>query len=221
MGRLQQRLGVSDRAMVTEYLDSVREIERRIQKAEANNEHTPFPTVEQPAGVPDEYDEHAKLLTDLLLLAYRADITRVSCMQIARESSSRTYPHIGVPEGHHPVSHHQMDAHNIQQNTKINAYHMSIFARLMERMRETPDGEGTLLDHSIMVYGAGMGDGDHHTPIDLPVTIVGGGRGQLEGGRHVKYQLNTPFMNLGLTLLEKVGVQVETIADSTGRLTGL
>ena len=152
----------------------------------SNNADAPLPTVEQPAGVPEEYDEHAKLLIDLLLLGYQADITRVSCMQIARESSSADLPWIGVPEPHHPVSHHQNDPHNIQQKTKINAYHMSLFGRLLEKMAQTPDGDGTLLDHSIMVYGAGMGDGDHHTPIDMPVVVAGGGCGQLQGGRHLE-----------------------------------
>jgi hypothetical protein len=221
MRRLERRVGVNDRRTINEYLDSVREIERRIQRAEQNNESTPLPSLEQPSGVPDEYDEHARLLMDLLALGFQADVTRVSCMQIARESSGRTYPQVGVPEGHHPVSHHQNDAHNIQQNTRINAYHMSLFAHFLEKLRNTPDGDGTLLDHSIMLYGAGMGDGDQHTPVDLPIAIVGGGCGRLEGGRHIKYPLNTPFMNLGLSLLEKVDVKVEKIGDSTGALTGL
>jgi Protein of unknown function (DUF1552) len=220
-GRLEQRLGASDRHAVTDYLDAVREVEQRIQRAEATNANRPLPTVVQPAGVPEEYDEHVKLLMDLLLLGYQADITRVSCTQIARESSGRTYPWIGVPEPHHPVSHHQNDPHNIMQKTKIDAYHISLFGRLAQRMAETPDGDGTLLDHSIMVYGAGMGDGDHHTPINMPVVLVGGGAGQLQGGRHLAYPLNTPFMNLGLTLLDKVGVHVDAIADSTGRLADL
>jgi hypothetical protein len=219
--RLEKRLGVSDRRAVSNYLDAVREVEQRIQKAEANNANAPLPTVVQPAGVPEEYDEHAKLLLDLLMLGYQADITRVSCTQIARESSTRTYPWIGVPEPHHPVSHHQNDPHNIQQKTKIDAYHMSLFARLVEKMSETQDGDGTLLDHTILVYGAGMGDGDHHTPVDLPVVLVGGGAGQLKGGRHLQYEMNTPFMNLGVTLLDKLGVHVDSIADSTGRLADL
>ncbi len=219
--RLEKRLGLGDRRTVTDYLDAVREVERRIQKEEQNNANAPLPTILQPAGVPEEYDEHAKLLMDLLLLAYQADATRVSCMQIARESSTRTYPHIGVPEAHHPVSHHQNDPHNIQQKTKIDAYHLSLVARLVDKMRQTPDGDGTLLDHAILVYGAGMGDGDHHTPIDLPVVLVGGGCGQLKGGRHLKYALNTPFMNLGLTVLDKVGVHIDQIADSTGRLSNV
>jgi hypothetical protein len=219
--RLEKRLGVGDRRSVTDYLEAVREVERRIQKAEQNNATTPLPTVTQPAGVPEDYDEHAKLLMDLLMLAFQADVTRVSCMQIARESSTRTYPQIGVPEPHHPVSHHQNDPHNIQQKTKIDAYHIGLFARLVDKMRQAPDGDGTLLDHTMFLYGAGMGDGDHHTPIDLPVVLVGGGCGQLKGGRHLKYELNTPFMNLGLTLLDKLDVHVDKIADSTGRLTDL
>ena len=171
--------------------------------------------------MPDDYEEHLNLLLDLLVLAYQADVTRVSCTQFAREGSGRAYPAIGVPEGHHTVSHHQLDAHNIEQYTKINAYQMSLFARLVEKMRATPDGDGTLMDHTSFLYGAGMGDGDHHTPYDLPVTLVGGGCGQLKGGRCVKYPLHTPFMNLGLTLLDKVGVHVDTLSDSTGRLTEL
>jgi hypothetical protein len=219
--RLEKRLGANDRRSVNDYLGSIREVELRIQKAEANNESTPLPTVAQPAGVPEEFDEHATLLLDLLLLGYQADITRVSCTQIARESSQRSYPWIGVPEPHHPVSHHQNDPHNIQQKTKIDAYHLSLVGKLVEKMSQTPDGDGTLLDHSILVYGAGMGDGDHHTPVDLPVVLIGGGAGALQGGRHLKYELNTPFMNLGVTLLAKVGVEVDKIADSTGHLTDL
>jgi hypothetical protein len=221
MRRLERRLGVGDQRTVSEYLDAVREIERRIQRAELNNESAPLPPLAQPTGVPDAYEEHVRLLIDLLALSYQADATRVSCMQLARESSGRTYPQIGVPEGHHPVSHHQNDSHNIQQNTKINAYHMSLFASFVEKLRNTPDGDGTLLDHSMLLYGAGMGDGDQHTPVDLPVVIAGGGCGQLTGGQHVKYPLNTPFMNLGLTLLAKVDVQVDAIGDSTGLLSGL
>lgn len=221
MHRLEKRLGIEDRRTVNEYLDAVRAVERRIQKSEANNEATPLPSLVQPGGVPDEYDEHAKMLMDLLVLAYQADITRVSCMQIARESSTRSYPHIGVPEPHHPVSHHQNDPHNIQQKTKIDAYHMSLFARLIGRMGEVPEGDGTLLDHTIFVYGAGMGDGDQHTPVDLPVAVVGGRGLGMAGGRHLKYELNTPFMNLGVTLLDKLGVTVDRIADSSGRLRDL
>jgi len=221
MRSLEARLGIGDRRTVDEYLESVREIERRIQRAESNNASTPMPELEQPTSVPEEFDEHARLLLDLLALGFQADVTRVSCMQITRESSGRTYPAIGVPEGHHPVSHHQNDPHNIQQNTKINAYHMSLFAHFLEKLRNTPDGDGTLLDHSMLLYGAGMGDGDQHTPVDLPVVLAGGANGRLAGGRHIKFPLNTPFMNLGLTMLEKLDVKVDAIGDSTGPLTGV
>ena len=221
IGRLERRLGLRDRTAVEEYLDAVREIERRIQRAEESNATTPLPPVAQPGGVPEEYDEHITLLFDLLVLAYQADVTRVSCTQMARELSGRTYPNIGVPEAHHSVSHHQLDPHNIEQYTKINTHQMSLFARFVKKLHETPDGDGTLLDHTITLYGTGMGDGDHHTPYDLPVALVGGGCGQLAGGRHMKYELNTPFMNLGVTLLDKVGVHVDRISDSTDRLADL
>jgi hypothetical protein len=221
MKRLQKRVGISDKQMVTDYLDSIREVETRIERAERNNKTTPLPTVEQPAGVPDEFDDHVKLLVDMLHLAYQGDITRVSCMQICRESSTRAYPWIGVPEAHHPVSHHQNDPHNIMQKGKIDAYHVSIFGRLLEKMRNTPDGDGNLLDHAIMVYGAGMGDGDHHTPMNLPIVVVGGGCGNLKAGGHLQYKMDTPFMNAGITLLDKIGVHVDKIGDSTGLLTDL
>ena len=221
MMQLQKSLGISDRRMVNDYLDSVREIEQRVQRAEKNNASSPLPSINQPAGIPDNFDEHVKLLVDMLHLAYQGDITRVSCMQITRESSSRAYPWVGVPESHHTVSHHQNDPQLIGQNTKINAYHMSVYAHLIEKMKNTPDGDGTLLDHAILLYGAGMGDGDHHTPVNLPVAIVGGGCGKMKGGRHLKYELNTPFMNAGLSILDKVGVDVDKVGDSTGRLTEL
>jgi hypothetical protein len=219
MRRIEKRLGVSDRRMIGDYLDAVREIEARIQKSEQSNATSPLPTVPQPAGVPEEFDEHVKLMIDLLHLAFQGEITRVACFQIARELSARAYPWIGVPESHHLISHHQNDPHNVQQKTKIDAYHMSLFAGFVQKLKDTPDGDGTLLDHSILVYGGGMGDGDQHTPVDLPVTIVGGGCGTIpKGGRHLRYELNTPFMNAGLTLLDKLGVPVDKIGDSTGRL---
>ena len=221
IGRLERRLGLADRVMVDDYLDAVRDVEQRIQRAERSNATTPLPDFAQPAGVPENYDEHVRLLFDLLVLGYQADVTRVSCMQLARELSGRTYPDVGVPEGHHTVSHHQLDPHNIEQYTKINIHQMTLFSEFIEKMRNTPDGDGTLLDHSIMLYGTGMGDGDHHTPYNLPITLVGGGCGTLEGGRHLKYALHTPFMNLGVSLLEKVGVQVDQISDSTGTLSNL
>ena len=221
INQLERKLGPSDRVMMEEYLDAVREIERRIQRTVQNNASGPLPTAQQPAGLPDTYEEHVDTLFEMLVLAYQADITRVSCFQMARELSGRTYPHIGVPEGHHTVSHHQLNPHNIEQYTKINIHQVSLFSKLIERMHNTPDGDGSLLDHSIMMYGTAMVDGDHHTPYNLPVILVGGGSGKMKGGRHIKYAMHTPFMNLGLTLLDKVGVQVDSISDSTGLLTNL
>jgi hypothetical protein len=218
---VRRRLGAADRTAMGDYLDSVREVEQRIARAERANATTPLPAVEQPSGIPDDYDEHAKLLMDLLLLGYQGDITRVSCLQIGRELSGRTYPWIGVPEAHHGVSHHQRDPHNIQQKTKIDAYNMSLFTRVIEKMRDIPDGDGTLLDHSLMLYGAGMGDGDRHTPLELPVVLAGHAGGQLKTGRHIRYPENTPFMNLCVTLLAKVDVTVDKLGDSTGLLTDL
>ena len=221
INQLERKLGPSDRVVMEEYLNAVREIERRIQRTVQNNASGPLPTAQQPAGVPDTYEEHVDTLFEMLVLAYQADITRVSCFQMARELSGRTYPHIGVPEGHHTVSHHQLNPHNIEQYTKINIHQVSLFSKLIDRMHNTPDGDGSLLDHSIMMYGTGMGDGDHHTPYDLPVILVGGGSGQMKGGQHIRYAMHTPFMNLGLTLLDKVGVKVDSISDSTGLLTTL
>ena len=221
IGALRHRLGSADWAAVDDYLDAVRGVEQRIQRVERTQATQPLPDVERPTAVPESYEDHVTLLYDLLHLGYQADVTRVSVFQLAREVSGRTYPEVGVPEGHHSVSHHQLDPHNIGQYTKINTYHMSLFANFIEKLRATPDGDGTLLDHSIMLYGTGMGDGDHHTPYNLPVTLVGGGCGTLEGGRHLAYPLHTPFMNLGLSLLDKVGVNVRRIADSTGPLEDL
>jgi hypothetical protein len=221
VAQVRKRLGAADRTVMGDYLDSVREVEQRIVRAEHANAATPLPVVEQPSGIPEEYDEHAKLLMDLLLLGYQGDITRVSCLQIGRELSGRTYPWIGVPEAHHGVSHHQRDPHNIQQKTKIDAYNMSLFTRVLEKMRDTADGDGSLLDHSLLMYGAGMGDGDRHTPLDLPVVLAGGAGGQLKTGRHIRYPENTPFMNLCRTLLAKLDVTVDKLGDSTGLLTDL
>ena len=181
MSRLMKRVGVKDRVTVDEYLTAVRDVEQRIQRAEKQTGESATPIGEQPVGIPDSFDEHAKLMFDLNFLAFQADVTRVSAFQISRELSGRPYPWIGVPDGHHTVSHHQLDPEKITKATKINAYHMSLFARLLEKMKNTPDGDGTLLDHSIMMYGTGMGDSDHHTPVNLPVVLAGGGCGTLAG----------------------------------------
>jgi hypothetical protein len=216
MVRLQRVLGPRDRTTVTEYLDSVRDVEQRLQKTAQRTDPASEAALDAPLGIPDSFDEHARLLLDLQFLAYQADITRVVTFQIARELSVRSYPDIGVAEAHHDVSHHRM-----VKNTKINTYHMSLFAHLVEKMQATPDGDGTLLDHAMLLYGSGMGDGDLHRHHDLPLVLVGGGCGRLEGGRHMKYPIDTPMMNLGLSMLDKVDVEIDRIGDSTGRLVGL
>jgi hypothetical protein len=221
MARLQKRLGLRDRTTVDEYLTAVRDVEQRLERSEQHAEGSAAQLGLVPVGIPDSFDEHAKLMFDLNLLAFQADVTRVVAFQISRELNGRAYPWIGVPDGHHSVSHHQMDPEKIEKATKINAYHVSLFARLVEKMRDTPDGDGSLLDHAILMYGTGMGDSDHHTPVNLPTVLAGGGCGQLQGGRHIQYAMDTPMMNLGLTVLEKVGVEVERVADSTGRLRDL
>ncbi len=220
MARLQHRLGVRDRVMVDEYLDSVRDVEQRIQRAERQSRDSVTPIAEPPVGVPDAFNEHAALMFDLEHLAFQADVTRVVAFQISRELNGRSYPEIGVPEGHHAVSHHQMDPVKIAQGGKINAYHVSLFAQFVEKMKNTPDGDGSLLDHTLLLYGTGMGDSDHHTPVNLPAVVLGGGKA-ITGGRHIQYPMHTPFANLGLTLLHKVGVEREQVADSTGLLTDL
>jgi len=218
---LRSQLGATDQAVMSDYVDSLREVEQRIQRAERTNDNSPLPTLEQPSATPAEYDDQAKLMFDLLHLAYQGDVTRVSCLQMGRELSGRTYPWIGVPEAHHSVSHHQRDPHNIAQKTKIDVYNLSLFAGFMQKLKNTPDGDGTLLDHSLFLYGAGMGDSDKHTPLELPCLLAGGANGQLKGGRHVRYPDNTPLMNLLVTILAKVDVHVDKIGDSTGLLTDL
>src|SRR5262245_61143412 len=221
MARLRKRLGGDDRSTVDEYLTAVRDVEQRIQRAERQTQTSALPAVEEPVGIPDQFDEHARLMLDLNLLAFQADVTRVVAFQFSRELSGRPYPWIGVPDGHHSVSHHQLDPEKIGKATKINAYHVSLFGYLLEKMKNTRDGDGTLLDTAIMMYGAGMGDSDHHTPVNIPTIVAGGGRGELKGGRHLVYPENTPMTNLGLTILDKVGVHKDSIADSTGRLVDL
>jgi hypothetical protein len=220
--RLNGRISHTDKAVVGDYLDSVRDVERRIQLTEKKNADSLLPQIDQPGGIPEAYDDHMKLLLDLLALAYQADITRVSVTQLARETSYRTYPEIGVPEAHHTVSHHMQGVPElVKQNTKINTYHMSLVAYLAKKLQDTKDGDGTLLDRAIIMHGSGLGDGDKHTPVNLAVTLVGGGCGKLEGNRHLVYPMNTPAMNLGLSLLDKVGARVDRIADSTGPLSDL
>jgi hypothetical protein len=220
IGQLQNRLGPADTARVSEYLDSVREVERRVQKMEARvGEHVAVPSM--PVGVPDLYDDHVKLMYDLLALAFQADVTRVGTFMLAREASTRTYNHIGVPDPHHAISHHGNAPDKIEKHAKINTYHVSLFNHFLDRLRSTPDGDGTLLDHSLLLYGGCISNGNLHTHGPLPTLLAGGADGRLAGGRHIRVAADTPMANLLVSVLEKVGVEAGGIGDSTGRLAEL
>src|SRR5436309_15558518 len=215
---LQNRLNASDRTRVAEYLDAMREIERRIQVAERQSGESVIQLPDRPVGAPDSYDEHAKLMFDLAALAFQADITRVFTLLLGREQSNRPYPWVGVPEAHHAISHHQNDPVKFAQAAKINTYHIELLARFAARLRDIEDGDGTLLDHSMILQGGGLSNSDQHSHIDLPLVLVGGGAGQLKGGRHLRFPKATPMNNLHMSLLEKVGVPVEKFGDSTGSM---
>ena len=221
MARLRRQLGPGDRTRVNEYLDSVREVERRIQKAEQQADGTPLPDLERPANVPALWEDHVKLMCDLQVLALQTDMTRVITFQLARETSTRTYPQVGVPEPHHPVSHHTNDPEKLAKLARINAYHVSLFAYLVGRLQATPDGDGSLLDHTIYLLGSGMGNPDIHNHTNLPIVLAGGRTSRLKGARHIKYEQPTPLANLHLTLLDKVGVHLETFVDSNGKVADL
>ena len=215
---LQGNLGPNDRLKLTEYLESIRDLERRIQRAEEQNDQN-LPVVDHPAGLPATYDEHVKLMCDLQVLAYQCDLTRVITLMLGREFSGVTYPQVGVPDAHHPITHHAGEAEKIAKVEKINAYHVTQFAYLLNKMRSTSDGDGTLLDHATLMYGTGMGECNAHDPRSIPLLLAGGGAGTLNGGRHIRYARETPLANLHLTLLDNFGVKWDRIGDSTGRLT--
>ena len=218
IARLQGTLGPADRTKVSEYLDTVREVERRIQKAEAETESNPMPDLDRPVGVPAAYADHARLMFDLQVLALRADVTRIITFQLARESSNRTYPEIGVPDPHHPISHHGNIPEKLAMLAKINQFHVSLFAHFLEQLASVPEGDGTLLDNTLYLYGSGMGNPNVHNHVNLPIVVAGGGAGTVRGGRHIKYAEPTPMANLHLTLLDSVGVHLDAFADSTGTI---
>jgi len=215
---IQGKLGPADRARVEEYLETIREVERRIARAEKQTANSPLPDLDRPMGVPASYGDHARLMFDLQTLALQGDVTRVITFQLAREASTRTYLEAGVSDPHHPVSHHANSAEKLAKLAKINAYHVSLFAYFLNKLRSTPDGEGTLLDHSLCLFGSGMGNPDVHDHANLPIVVAGGAAGRVKGGRHIRYQVPTPLANLHLTLLERAGVRLESFADSRGRV---
>lgn len=218
VARLQSELGPNDRTRVGQYLDSIREVERRIQKAEAEAADNPLPDLDRPVGVPAAYADHAKLMFDLQVLAFQADITRIITFQLARETSNRIYPEIGISDPHHPLTHHGNDPDKVARMSRINTFHVSLFAYYLERLKATPEGTGSLLDNTLILYGSGMGDPNVHDHINLPIIVAGGAGGRFKRRRHIKYAEPTPLANLHLTLLDKVGVHLDSFADSTGKL---
>jgi hypothetical protein len=218
LARLQMTLGPADRQRVDQYLESVRDVERRIQQAEAATGERPLPDRDRPSGVPAAYADHARLMFDLQLLALQGDITRVITFQLARETSNRTYNEIGVSEPHHPLTHHGNDPEKIAKVAKINRFHVSLFAEFLQKLDATPEAGGTLLDHVLYLYGSGMGNPNVHDHVNLPIVVAGGAAGKMRGGRHIKYGQATPLANLHLTLLDKVGARVDSFADSDGKV---
>jgi hypothetical protein len=214
---LKRAIGPTDRLKLDEYLDGIRDVERRIQKAEEQTQ-VELPLLEQPEGIPASFEEHVALMFDLQLLAYQTDLTRVITFMMGREVSSRTYPQIGVPDAHHPLSHHEDDAHKIATMAKINVFHATLFAGYLKKLAETADGDGTLLDHMVMLYGCGMSNSNSHSPVNVPVLVLGGGSGRLKGGRHLKYADDPPLANLMVTLLDKLGMPLDKLGNSNGRL---
>lgn len=218
--QLQQKLGPADNRKVNDYLASLRDVERQIQKAEEQSAKE-MPDVVRPAGIPDSFEEHVQLLYDLQLLAYQSDLTRVITFMYGREQTGRPYPQIGIPEPHHPLTHHQNDPVKMAKCATIQRYHIGLFAKYLEKLSKTPDGDGSLLDHMIILYGAGISNSDRHTHGPLATLLLGGGAGALKGGRHIVYPEHTPLTNLQLTLLDKLGVPSEKLGDSTGEFKGL
>jgi hypothetical protein len=221
IARLKRRVGTTDRARVDQYLDTIREIERQIQRAEAGAATNPTPDLDRPIGVPAAFADHAKLLFDLQVLAFQADVTRVVTFQLARELNNRTYPEIGVPDPHHPTSHHGNDPEKLAKIAKINQFHVSLFAQFLEKLKSTPDGDGSLLDNTVYLYGSGLGNSSIHDHENLPILVAGGAACGMKGGRHIRYETGTPLANLHLTLLDRVGVRVDKFGDSNGKIEDL
>jgi len=215
--RLLADLGPSDQAKLTEYLEAIRDVERRIQTAEDQSARE-LPTLERPAGAPGTFTEHAKLMFDLQVLAYQTDLTRVTTFMLGREFGGRTYREIDIPEGHHALTHHQYKPDKISKVIQINIYHAKHFAYFLEKLRSTPDGDGSLLDHTLLLYGGGLSDGNSHLHDNLPTLLAGGTAGQFQGGRHIRYAADTPLTNLLLTMTDMLGIPMDNLGDSTGKL---
>ena len=217
LAALRRELGPGDQTKMEEYTEAIRDVERRIEKAEEQSD-LELPTLEQPQGAPSDFEDHYDLMMDLQVLALQSDLTRVIAFMIGKEQSARPYPQIGVPEAHHPLSHHNDDPTLVAHMSKINAYHTSLFSRYLEKLRTTPDGDGNLLDNITILYGSGLSNSTRHSGIDLPLMLAGGGAGRLPGGRHIRYTDEPSMANLLVTLMDKMGVPVERIGGSTGAL---
>jgi Protein of unknown function (DUF1552) len=215
---LQRGLGAKDRAKLGEYVDNVREIERRIQQAEKQRTETLIEAPPVPIGVPESWEEHVKLMFDLMALAYQGNLTRVTSFMMARELSTLTYPQIGVADGHHPVSHNNNVPEQVAKKAKIDSYHLSLFGDFLEKLQSIPDGDGNLLDHSMFLYGSGMSNGNQHTHDNLPILLAGGAAGRLKGGRHIKMDSYTPLSNLMISVLDIAGVPTDKFGESWGRV---
>jgi hypothetical protein len=219
LDRIETKLGQSDRRKLTEYLEAIRDIERRIQKAEERNAAVEVPLINRPSAIPEDLTDHMKLMMDLQVIAFQADLTRVITFMMGREGSNRSYRHLGVPDGHHNCTHHQNDPEKIEKTTLIDTYHVQMFSYMVDKLKATPDGDGSLLDHSMILYGSSLSDGNQHLHDNLPLVLVGGGAGSIKGGRHLKYPNETPMNNLLLTMLETAGVRTsEEFGDSTGKV---
>ena len=220
LARLQRSLGAGDRLRISEYLDAVREVERRIHMAEEQNSNSVLPVPDRPVGIPAQYDEHLKLLYDLQWLAYQGDLTRVFSLMYGRELNSRNYPEIGISEPHHGLSHHGDRPEQIEKFSRLNTYQVELFGYFLNKLRSTPDGDGNLLDHTMLLYGGAMSNPNVHLHVNLPLVVAGGGAGRLKGGRHLAFRPsdNVPMTNLLVSLLDKAGVSIEKIGDSTGKL---
>ena len=218
---LQLQLGPSDRQTMSQYLENVREIERRIQRAEKSQGDADLQLPTRPAGVPFDFEEHVALMYELMALAYQANITRVITFMVSREVSNRTYTQVGVTDGHHAISHHQNRAEKMEKNVRIQTFNVNQFRGFLDTLKSMPDGDGTLLDHTLLLYGSNMSNSNAHDHFPLPNLVVGGAAGKMKGGRHMKYTDHTPMTNLLVTMLDKVGVKPESLGDSTGTLENL
>jgi hypothetical protein len=217
---LKRDLGAQDRSKIDEYSEAIRDVERRVVKAE-QQQGIELPTLEQPQGAPPVFEDHLALMLDLQLIAFQSDLTRVISFMLGKEQSARPYPQIGVPEAHHPLSHHNDVPELVQQMSKINRYHAELFARYLAKLRATRDGDGSLLDHTTILYGSGISNSTRHSGDNLPLLLMGGGAGRLKGGQHIKYANTPPMANLLVTLMDKFDVPVEKLGGSTGGLSGV